>query len=413
MAKSIKKLADLIPDDKNANRGTERGAALLENSLRDYGAGRSILLDKRGKIIAGNKTVEQAGSIGLDDVIVVQTDGTKLVAVQRMDLDLDKDSRAKALAIADNRVGQVSLEWDPKVLAELGEEIDLGKFWSDEELNTLLSRMGSDTAEAPEAQIERADELRDLWQTVKGQLWQIPAAKASRGVHRLLCGDSTSRANVSRLMGDVRAQMAFTDPPWNVAIGQDSNPRHRQREGLKNNLSSDNFCQFLEGFSAFLPELVDGDIYVVMSSSQWPTIDAVLRNCGLHWSGTLIWVKDSFVLGRSNYHRRFEPIWYCWNAKGKSSFCEARDLDDVWEIARPKVSEEHPTMKPLELPARAIQNSSAIGEVVYEPFSGSGSTMCAAESMGRLCYGIDIEPKYVAVALQRMQDMGLEPRLVS
>src|SRR5437868_586446 len=175
-----------------------------------------------------------------------------------MDLDLEKDARAKALAIADNRVGQVSLEWDPKVLAELGEEIDLSKFWSDEELNTLLSRVGSDTAEVPEAQIERADELRDLWQTAKWQLWEIPAEKAPRGVHRLLCGDSTSRADVSRLMGDVRAQMAFTDPPWNVAIGQDSNPRHRQREGLKNdNLPSDVFAEFLEGFSAFLPELVD------------------------------------------------------------------------------------------------------------------------------------------------------------
>src|SRR3954471_13085888 len=209
-AKTIKKLADLIPDDKNANRGTERGAALLENSLRDYGAGRSILLDKRGKIIAGNKTVEQAGSIGLDDVIVVRTDGTKLVAVQRMDLDLDKDSRAKALAIADNRVGQVSLEWDPQALAELGQEIDLSKFWSDEELNTLLSRVGSDTAEIPEAQIERADELRELWQTARGQLWEIPAEKARSGVHRLLCGDGTSRADISRLMGDVRARMAFT-----------------------------------------------------------------------------------------------------------------------------------------------------------------------------------------------------------
>src|SRR5689334_3265124 len=99
---TIKKLADLTPDDKNANRGTERGAALLENSLREYGAGRSILVDSKGKIIAGNKTVEQAGQIGLEDVIVVQTDGTKLVAVQRTDLDLDKDPRAKALAIADN-----------------------------------------------------------------------------------------------------------------------------------------------------------------------------------------------------------------------------------------------------------------------------------------------------------------------
>ena len=109
--------------------------------------------------------------------------------------------------------------------------------------------------------------------------------------------------------------------------------------------------------------------------------DGLLRSSGLHWSGTIIWAKDSFVLGRSNYHRRFEPIWYGWNQKAKSSYCAGRDQDDVWEIARPKVSEEHPTMKPVALPARAISNSSVIGDVIYEPFAGGGSTMIAAEQI--------------------------------
>ncbi len=135
------KLKDFTPDRRNANKGTERGTQVVEDSLRNYGAGRSILLDKHGNIIAGNKTAEGAAAIGLDDVIVVKTDGTKLVAVQRTDLDLTKDKAAKELAIADNRAGQVSLNWDTDVLKELtsGEDpIDIAKFWTATELESLF-----------------------------------------------------------------------------------------------------------------------------------------------------------------------------------------------------------------------------------------------------------------------------------
>jgi len=135
------KLKDFTPDRRNANKGTERGTQVVEDSLRNYGAGRSILLDKNGVIIAGNKTAEGAAAIGLDDVIVVKTDGTKLVAVQRTDLDLTKDKAALELAIADNRAGQVSLNWDTDVLKELtsGEDpIDISKFWTSTELESLF-----------------------------------------------------------------------------------------------------------------------------------------------------------------------------------------------------------------------------------------------------------------------------------
>lgn len=141
MAKSreIKHLSDLLPDEANANRGTERGLGMLEASLRAYGAGRSVLLDRNGRIIAGNKTVEQAAALGMDDLIVVKTDGRKLVAVQRTDLDMARDPRARELALADNRVGEVDLEWDPAVLAEMGKEIDLSPFWTEQELKDLLA----------------------------------------------------------------------------------------------------------------------------------------------------------------------------------------------------------------------------------------------------------------------------------
>ena len=132
------KLSDLTHDLRNANKGTARGSAMIRTSLRDYGAGRSILLDKNGAIIAGNKTVENAGALGHKDVLIVQTDGTQLVAVQRTDLDL-KDPRARQLAIADNRAGEVSLEWDAEMLKALsGEGVDLGPFWTGDELEKLL-----------------------------------------------------------------------------------------------------------------------------------------------------------------------------------------------------------------------------------------------------------------------------------
>ncbi|MCH7793428.1 MAG: site-specific DNA-methyltransferase [Planctomycetes bacterium] len=220
------------------------------------------------------------------------------------------------------------------------------------------------------------------------------------GRHRVMCGDSTDQATVAALLGDVQPDMAFTDPPWNVGIGTDKNPRHRQRPGLVNDsLSEAEFGRMLTAFAAALAKFVEGDVYCVLGSERWPLLDKTLRDAGFHWSATIIWVKDIFVLGRSKYHRRYEPIWYGWSTS--SSFRADRKQDDVWEFARPKRSPEHPTMKPVELVARAIANSSTIHQSVLDPFLGSGTTLIAAEQLGRTCYGIEIEPKYVDVILQR------------
>src|ERR1700693_3434871 len=148
VAKKIRVLSDLIPNDRNANRGTERGRGVIEQSLRKYGTGRSILIDKNGRIIPGNKTVENAGAAGLKDVLVVQSDGTKLIVVQRTDLDLKHDKAAKELAIADNRAAELNLSWDPEVLAELGKEIDLTPFFSTKELGKAVETSGSGEAGA-------------------------------------------------------------------------------------------------------------------------------------------------------------------------------------------------------------------------------------------------------------------------
>lgn len=165
----IRKINTLTPDDKNANRGTERGVGLLENSLRNYGAGRSVLLDRNGKIIAGNKTVESAASLGFSDIIVVPTDGKTLVAVQRTDLDMDRDPRARELAIADNRVAEVDLEWDPETLAELGKDCNLTQFWTDDELSALLGDVAPDGVDdGPQPQLDAADALCAKWRVTLG-----------------------------------------------------------------------------------------------------------------------------------------------------------------------------------------------------------------------------------------------------
>jgi len=199
--------------------------------------------------------------------------------------------------------------------------------------------------------------------------------------------------------------MVFTDPPWNVAIGKDSNPRHRQREGLQNDDMDDaQYSLFVEAFISSIRSNCIGDVYCKIAMEYLDVISAIFRNKQYHWSATIIWVKDMFVLGRSKYQRRYEPIWYGWRTDSKSSFCDARNLDDVWEIARPRVSEEHPTMMPVELPLRAISNSSEPGDIVFEPFSGSGTTLVACENLKRHCRAMEISPAYVAVALERMHE---------
>jgi DNA modification methylase len=466
-----RKLSELKQDSKNANRGTASGSAMIEESLRSYGAGRSVLVDRNGNLIAGNKTAENARKVGIEDVIIVPTDGKTLVAVQRMDLDIN-DHEARELAIADNRAGQVSLEWDPEVLRELDDNVELGRFFTDAELEQLL---GADAPiEAPPARIEIADELEQKWKTKPGQLWRIPSRRLRGKYHAILCGDSLKQASADKVMAGELARMCFTDPPWNVAVGD----KHNRSNIANDKMSGSQFAKFLQDMTAVLAKVVEHDLYCVMSSSEWPSVDQALRSA-FHFSSTLIWVKDQMVMSRGKYHRRYEPIWYGWRDSNRSSYVGNRkqqdiwnfsaeqlpatitapaeygaplelkislpgqdiklqpdrsildprhgtaiasvtvkyhgvDLqDDIWHFPRPKKSAQHPTMKPVELVVRALKNSSEHGDIVFEPFSGGASTMAACELTGRVCRAIELLPKYVAVALERMTEMGLKPELAS
>lgn len=230
--------------------------------------------------------------------------------------------------------------------------------------------------------------------TRAGDVWQL-------GAHRLLCGDATDLASYAAALDNRRPRMVFTDPPWNVAIGK-GDPK---RQLANDDLPAAQFADFLGRAIAAIADVVDGDVYCVMSAKEWPAVCVGMSAAGLQWSSTVIWVKDQFVLGRGNYHRRSEPIWYGWRAGQRSSFCGARDQDDVWEVARPKASEQHPTMKPVELVARALLNSSKKGDVVLDPFGGAGSMILAAEQTGRRGCSIELDPGYCDVIVERWQQL--------
>jgi DNA modification methylase len=247
----------------------------------------------------------------------------------------------------------------------------------------------------------------ETYRTRQGDLWVLG------GRHRLYVGDSTNLTNLERLFAGNKAGLVFTDPPWNVAYGSTNHPSWKRREIANDNLGED-FLPFLRktfhGVQTFAE--AGAGIYVVMSAQEWHTLHDALTNNGFHWSSTIIWVKDSFVMGRKDYHTRYEPIWYGWldNAPRRHPL-EARNQSDVWEFARPKRSDEHPTMKPVSLVQKAIANSSYPNDIVFDAFLGSGTTLIAAAKEGRICYGCELMPQFGDVILKRAEAEGMTVEL--
>lgn len=377
-----KPISYLRPDPNNARKHDAKNIDAIAKSLARFGQRKPIVIIGDGTIVAGNGTVEAAKQLGWTEI-----------ACARVPWNWTAEE-VKAYALADNRTAELA-EWDPTLLAEQLLELD-AEGWDVSELGfeALEPPINADADDDSPLEFLDGDPITKL-----GDLYRL-------GEHLLFCGDATASGSYQKLMLSEKAKMMFTDPPWNVAIGKDSNPRHRQREGLQNDdLSPEQFSDFLRRFAEQSINYLDGDIYCVLGASEWPNLDLNLRGAGYHWSATVIWVKDVFVLGRSKYHRRYEPIWYGWSKDGKSSFQGRRDLDDVWEIPRPRRSEEHPTMKPIELMIRAIRNSSKKGEIVLDPFGGSGSTLIAAEQTGRKARMIELDPKYCDVIITRWQNL--------
>jgi DNA modification methylase len=234
------------------------------------------------------------------------------------------------------------------------------------------------------------------------------------GDHRLLVGDACDVGDVSRLFGDAKAATAFTDPPYNVSLGDHGGQqRGQKRRRLENDsLSPAEWESFVRRWSRNLLQYTNGAIYICMSTKEWPLVSRVLAEEGGHWSDTIIWAKDRFVLGRADYQRQYEPLWYGWREGVQHHWNGDRDQGDVWKIERPSSSDAHPTMKPLPLIERAIENSSKPGDLVTDLFLGSGSTLIACERTGRTCFGIEIDPNYASIILMRWEAFSGETATV-
>jgi DNA modification methylase len=276
--------------------------------------------------------------------------------------------------------------------------------------------LGSDELQEPADQLERADELRKEWETDEGQIWEA-------GPHRVMCGDSTDAAVVARLwLGvDQFFRMIWSDPPYAVNYGDktawlNNHGAQKRRRAIKNDSLKPDEIRRLFGSALKVASnyaAPGAAIYsTVPSGSMLPFFISGLEDGGFTFKHSLVWKKNSLVLGRSDYHYRHETILYGWMENAAHYFIPDRTQDSVFEIDRPLTSVFHPTTKPVELVARMITNSSKKGELVYDPSCGSGSTVLAGAQLGRIVFAVELDPRYLAVQLERLSALGLKPKLI-
>lgn len=387
-----KPVADLKADPNNARKHSERNLTAIRASLERFGQRAPLIVRPDGSVVAGNGTLSQIRAMGWTHVDVVVFEGT--------------DEEATALALAMNRTAELA-EWDDEVLAKtlqgMDESLRAAAGWLGDELGRVCDElMPTVDSEAPPVQAKAISRSGDQW---------------ILGRHRVRCGDSTSSADVTALMGggSIVADLVVTDPPYGVAvasrIGTNTKGSAEARaEGgqqiANDNLDLDQLRTFLRGaFAQALRCTRPGASWYVFAphgpiglafSETLTEIDV--------WRHSLVWVKDSLVIGRADYHYRHEPIYYGWTPGAGHRQVEDRTQTTVWEFPRPKRSEEHPTMKPVELVANAILNSSVQGETVLDLFLGSGTTLIACEQHGRTCCGMELSPNYVDVIIRRWQE---------
>lgn len=378
-------LGQIIPYARNP-RQNEKAVATVAASIAEFGWRQPIVVDEAMVILAGHTRLLAARHLGLETVPVHVAKGLT-------------EAQARAFRIMDNRSGETA-EWaddllslELKDLLDAEYDLDLTGFTEDE-LNKLLSGLDDETGTEGEDDIP---ELPEDPVSRPGDLWVL-------GNHRLLCGDSTVATDVERLLAGAKANLCFCDPPYNVdyAGGAGAEQAGKGRR-IKNDALGEGFGQFLYDACVLINVHTSGAVYICMSSSELHTLQAAFSAAGGHWSTFVIWAKNRFTLGRSDYQRQYEPILYGWPEGVKRRWCGARDQGDVWNINRPVKNDLHPTMKPVRLVERAIQNSSRKGDLVFDPFGGSGTTLIAAENTGRKSALLELDPKYVDVIVERWQ----------
>jgi DNA modification methylase len=392
-------LADLTDDPQNANRGTARGRTLLHDSLATYGAGRSILTDRTGTVIAGNKTLEQARTLDLP-IQTVQSDGRTLVVVQRTDLDLEAGGTARALALADNRIGEVNLAWDEDLLRRFTADGDTFRdLWTETELTQLTGRTDG-TDDARENAIVPIPEAAD---TTHGDLFEL-------GAHRLLCGDATNAAHVAAVLREESPALLVTDPPYGVSY----DPAWRLEAGRRGRhavgaVAHDDRADWTAALAHFTGPV----LYVWHAGIHSGTVARMVTDAGFDIRAQIIWVKSHFVLGRGDFHWQHEPCFYGVRHNQASHWRGGRTQSTVWTVANlnpfaggpdtdnPRTG--HSTQKPVLLYERPLLFNSTKHDIVVDLFGGSGTMLIAAQKTGRRARVIEIDPRYVQMAVQRWE----------
>lgn len=380
-------MSEIKLDPRNYRKHGEKNKQLIKDSLKDLGAGRSIVLDNENVVVAGNGVYEQAKQLGLK-VRIIETDGTELVAIKRTDLQTE-DEKRKLLAIADNKTADTS-EFDFELLSndfEFDFLNDIG--FEDSDFDFLFEDESKDAID------DDYDIPSEIETTIKGgDIIEI-------GNHRLICGDSTKKETFTKLLKGKIADMVNTDPPYNV----DYNGKTKDALKIENdNLSNNDFYKFLlSAFTAMAGYVKQGGAwYIWHADTEGANFRNAMVESGVMLKQCLIWVKNSMVLGRQDYHWQHEPCLYGWKPGAKHNWYSDRKQTTVLEFNKPKRNEDHPTMKPIPLIAYQISNSSKKGQIVLDGFGGSGSTMVAAQQLERVCYMVETDPKYCQVIIDRM-----------
>lgn len=384
-------IGQLRPDPANPRRISEEELEALTRSIHQFGLVDPIIARRDdGTVIGGHQRLLAARKLGLKTVPVVY-------------VDLSPE-QARLLNLALNKIsGSFDQELLAQLLADLSlqPELDLTlSGFGDDEIKELLKSLDAREKREKLEEFDLDEALKESQaspMTKRGDLWHM-------GDHRLLCGDATNGDDLVRLMDGARASLAFTDPPYNVDYGHHGGaPLKGRRKAIANDDLGSGFEAFLEKACRNLLEVTDGAVYICMSSSELHTLQKSFVAAGGHWSTFIIWAKNTFTVGRSDYQRQYEPILYGWREGAKHHWCGDRDQGDVWSVYKPLANPLHPTMKPLPLIERALENSSVPGDIVLDPFLGSGSTLVACERRERVCYGVELDPEYVDVAVKRWE----------
>jgi DNA modification methylase len=383
-------LSQLKSHPRNPRRIEPEALDGLKASIEQFGYVEPIIWNERsGHVVGGHQRIKALSELGRDEAEAVVVD---LSESDELALNVALNSR------------HIAGDWTPELAPILDELEDLmGDRFASLRLEHLRDDLSAlafsiNAEDAGDVVEDEVPPTPVVPVTQPGDIWTL-------GSHRLVCGDSTNSELVLELTGGQKAALCFTDPPWNVAYGSSQHPSWKQRP-IANDDLGDAFPEFCSSFCNAIRGAVQpgAALYLVMSAQEWPVIDATLRGAGFHWSSTIIWAKDSPVLSRKDYHTQYEPIWYGWQGDApRLNPVTDRTQSDVWQIPRPRRSEEHPTMKPVELVARALTNSSGKGDLVFEPFAGSGTTLVAAQQTGRTCYAVELEPAYVDVICARWE----------